>query len=325
MRMQLPIRYAAFLVSVLLVLAPWYLFLASEKVGVLGASYVGADSGGIIQWTEHQQGWPLTFAEFEIGDGTVNYLSWSTRSFLWDIVAAVLLSGSAIFVLILIRRSRFHLWHMFLVVALLAAILGMLVTSPRDSATSSDLSALKSLHIDADLSYAGPLWLARLVGRRQLPDRFFTVDAIVLNDAQIDPQAASATIEKLSSLKIVRLSGPQFNDVHVRWLSSLTISKRLRSLALDETGITDEALRNIDLFPEIEHLSLEYTDITSRGIDSLRGNASLRDLKLEGSLVSERVIPAFESMPRLDSASFRDTPAEAALGTGHWQREYATP
>lgn len=71
---------------------------------------------------------------------------------------------------------------------------------------------------------------------------------------------------------------------------------RLSILSLEGTGITDEALAQLDVLRRLEHLNLRGTRVSDIGLDHLETVVTLRRVLLGGTRVTDRGVALLRTM-----------------------------
>ncbi len=97
----------------------------------------------------------------------------------------------------------------------------------------------------------------------------------------------AASIAKLTHLVHLDLSDTNFTDEQLKQLHGL---KRLKSIVLNRTRVTDEGLKEIAQLP-IETLNLRATDITPAGLETIGQMETLQVLDLSETQAIENLSP----------------------------------
>ncbi|PQO36577.1 hypothetical protein [Blastopirellula marina] len=113
-------------------------------------------------------------------------------------------------------------------------------------------------------------------------------------------------IKNLTDLAIVKM--PEATD---RSFSQLQKAKRLQSLTLSGTQMTDQSLRAIGQLTGLQHLSIGSSmaqrGVTSDGISQLKFHTAMTTLELTGSAIDDRSIETICSLPRLETLVLNNT------------------
>jgi hypothetical protein len=193
--------------------------------------------------------------------------------------------GETISGVVAMRFFRFRLKSLFIVFTILAVYLG--IETIRVTKQRKALAIVQKLggqlfydyqidpqndyrRIQGTISPRGPAWLRAIVG-----DDYFRT-AIELDLIRVS--AGDEELGKLSSL----LPG-------------------IRLLRLDRAVVTDEGLRSLESFNQLEFLSLNNTGVTDAGLRSIAKCTNLRHLELRAAPVSDEGLGNLENLTRLES------------------------
>ncbi|WP_406699508.1 hypothetical protein V5E97_11650 [Singulisphaera sp. Ch08] len=141
------------------------------------------------------------------------------------------------------------------------------------------------------IDYFGNVVYARLVERRT-SDRSKTDDALM------------AHIGRLRRLRTLRLDNTQVTEDGLIHLKGLT---GLDSLSLAYTRIDDRGLVHLKGLTSLDSLSLAHTRIDDRGLTHLKGLTGLRSLSLDNTRVSDRGLTHLMGLTGLQTLSLDNT------------------
>jgi hypothetical protein len=112
------------------------------------------------------------------------------------------------------------------------------------------------------------------------------------------------SLANLRGLREVWLHGA---DVGADGLKRLGALRRLRSLKIVRSTVTDDALKEIRAFPQLEVLSLrDCTGLTDAGIKEIACLKQLRSLQLDGTPVTDAALKELVTLDRLESLALFD-------------------
>lgn len=110
-----------------------------------------------------------------------------------------------------------------------------------------------------------------------------------------------ATIGTLTELRQLHLLVGYKRPSHMddRGIASLDSLKKLRSLILDDSGISDKSTPHIAAHQRLQLLGLLNAGITDEGARTLTGLTELRTLNLQGSRITDRTLAELSGLTQL--------------------------
>jgi hypothetical protein len=140
---------------------------------------------------------------------------------------------------------------------------------------------------EVTLEAAGPEWLRRMVGSRNVS----VATSIILS---IDDESAGNAVVSRRSL----------STHEVRLLASAV---HLRTLELGRCEITDTDLSKLRGLKSLETLDLAYTPVTDAGMSHLAAFPKLRNLRLQGTSVSDAGMAPLQTLSQLECVVLNGT------------------
>src|SRR5262249_12355919 len=92
-----------------------------------------------------------------------------------------------------------------------------------------------------------------------------------------------------------------------QWLANLAGLPRLRQLALAECTIGDDGLRHLGKMKSLEHVTLDWTEITDAGVARLAPLKRLRRLFLSHTRIGDEGARVLGGLPALEELALNDT------------------
>ena len=131
---------------------------------------------------------------------------------------------------------------------------------------------------------------------------FNRLQLLFLDDNPITDMSIPHLI-KHSDLRLLRMRGSRITDQGVAKLAGL----KLVDLSLDNTTVTDEALKSLTAMPSLETLWLDNTRITEEGLKHLIKLPKLRYLCVNSSQITDRGIQTISEISGLTMLEMNDT------------------
>ena len=223
----------------------------------------------------------------------------------------------------LLRRFRFSLAGMLVVVTALCLLLGLQVRKTRRQqqavaaieALGGDVQYDFQLDENGDERYeldanGNPIGLARPPRlHRQFQSwglsSFYSAPVVavrlrqpLVTDDELRPLA------DLPRLRVVSIYGPQITDEGLKHLAS---AHELEDLDLIMTKETDATLRMAATFPSLRRAFFSSRSVTDEGVRSLGRLKKLKRLHLMGREITDRALAHIESIPALEMLTLQDT------------------
>jgi hypothetical protein len=133
----------------------------------------------------------------------------------------------------------------------------------------------------------------------------------------VRPPAAPLDAKAAQRLQMT-LQGKEVTDAALK--EKLAGREDLRFLMLNNTKVTDAALKEVGLLKELRYLHLDNTDITDAGLKELAGLKKLRDLALNGTNVTDAGLTELAAVPSLERVRAHRTKV-TAVGVAALQKE----
>jgi hypothetical protein len=177
---------------------------------------------------------------------------------------------------------------------LLAVVLGLVLVflaAFHHGSSVAPMSIVRQIEQNGGLvtfRYSGPVWLRRLFGRVY---PFKTVDTVLLGGASDADLLEAAAFP---DLEVLMLNGRKVNGPGLIHLQRL---KKLESLDLTKSNITDQDMQYVGALNSLKKLGLSRTDLTDRGLAHLKTLTRLRELDLEGTKVTDEGLHQLAGLP----------------------------
>lgn len=131
-----------------------------------------------------------------------------------------------------------------------------------------------------------------------------------------DPELTDAQIEQVLRQKLDECDNPSLDNLREITLTSVGSTKflirlqpcvNLRSLHLAYSPLTDDDVRLIAQFHQLEELNLSGTEVTDGGAAQLRPLKNLKSLFLYGTQVTDNCLQTLEQFPNLEFVSVQNS------------------
>lgn len=128
---------------------------------------------------------------------------------------------------------------------------------------------------------------------------------------KVSIQESGVTDESIGVFaSLVNLRDLDLNSTRLKTLEGFQKIRRLESLNLRSTDITDGALHHLRNLSKLKMLVLNVTAITDEGVNGLGPFPDLESLELDETKIEGTCIPALSRFQKLRMVSFRDTGAQ---------------
>ena len=184
----------------------------------------------------------------------------------------------------------------------------------------SNISSLRALDVSGQFSDAGLEELRRLT----------KLELLCLEGDDFS-NAGLAHLRQLTKLKGLSLGSPRISDPSelaqlpdLEWLllmsshitgkgvGQLAACKKLRSLTLMDSGITDDDLKDLASLQSLESICLQSADISGVGFEHLSGLTKVKRLYLQGTRINDHAIVFLARLPSLEQIDLGGTGVTAA-------------
>ncbi len=136
--------------------------------------------------------------------------------------------------------------------------------------------------------------------------------AISLESLELNDQALK-WFQKRNDVEKINLNGTGVTSSGIKYLSHLP----LKSLTLNQTGVSDLALPTIAKIGTLERLELNTTMVTSAGLKSLIKLPNLKEIRLQDNNLEDSALESLTKFPKLVNLSLSKNPnlTDKAIGT----------
>jgi hypothetical protein len=150
-----------------------------------------------------------------------------------------------------------------------------------------------------------------------VPEEFQSVERLALPRRSREPRRVRHFLAR-SDLSLIRLLSIPNSDADDASVGRLHTSRRLESLDLSNTLVSDRGVRSLSGLPSLRHLSLEGTNISGRSLEALHGCGWLETLNLSRTACGDADVRSLSGLElrnlRLRSTKVTDQGLEALAG-----------
>jgi hypothetical protein len=199
------------------------------------------------------------------------------------------------------KYARFHLRTLAVLLVVIAGSLGWLAhrANVQHDAVRAIVKAGGYVKYDSEWKFGGPVSGGQLPGPKWLVDLFdvnYLGHVVVVRLAEKGSDAVLASVGRLRRLKTLDLQRSSVTDTGLRELENLT---ELQDLTLDRTTITDAGLAHLEPLTQLKALTLYKDHITDAGLQHLRSLKNLQNLILADTGVTDAGLAELRSLTNL--------------------------